>query len=147
MRFAITSTCIRFMLAIWLLLLLALIVSPALGGMRRAPSSMLAWVSGRNGNQEIYMLDMTYGDLANVSRHPGRDSTPAWSSDGRLAWAGWHEGNYEIYVLDLESRQIVNLSHQSCSDHAPTWTGEGRLAWVSDPCHREIFPHNGHDTR
>jgi hypothetical protein len=42
------------------------------------PVSLLAWVSTRDGNPEIYVLDMTTNILLNVSRNPAIDESPAW---------------------------------------------------------------------
>ncbi len=49
--------------------------------------------SDRDGNAEIYVLDLETSALRNVSQHPSSDTDPAWSPDGDwLVFRSWRSG-------------------------------------------------------
>lgn len=50
--------------------------------------SKLAFVSGRSGDEEIYVANADGRGVRRLTRSAGPDVSPAWSSDGRqLAWS------------------------------------------------------------
>jgi TolB protein len=69
----------------------------------------IAFVSDRDSNSEIYVLDTSCLDapatcestLRRITTHPARDITPSWSPDGaRLLFASnRNAGNWAIYAL------------------------------------------------
>jgi Tol biopolymer transport system component len=48
-------------------------------GRAPAPVPGIAFVSNRDGNQEIYVLDLISGESWNVSNNPAADFWPSWS--------------------------------------------------------------------
>ncbi|GIL13610.1 MAG: hypothetical protein BroJett038_23300 [Chloroflexota bacterium] len=93
----------------------------------------LAFVTNRDGNNEIYMLDVD-GSLINLTNHPASDTAPAWSPDGRqIVFVSDRDGNNEIYVMDADGANLVNLTNHPASDTAPAWSPDGRqIVFVSD---------------
>ena len=82
----------------------------------------LAFVSRRDGNPEIYVLDLHTGGVRNVSNHPSADSSPAWSPDGRQIAFQSKRGRYwNIYLVDLESGDTHNLTNAALDDFNPVW--------------------------
>ena len=60
----------------------------------------------------------------NLTRHPGHDSDPAWSPDGRkIAFATIRKGNFEIYVMSADGSGQRNLTRNPAVDRFPV----GRL--------------------
>ena len=45
--------------------------------------SILAFVSERDGNSEIYVMNVDGTGLLRLTDNPGRDTDPAWSPDGK----------------------------------------------------------------
>lgn len=92
----------------------------------------LAFVSLRDGNREIYVMDSDGQNAVNVTRHPADDWTPAWSPDGsRLAFSSFREGSWEIFVMDT----ACISAPESCPDSLTQITadGSGNLSPVWSP--------------
>jgi Tol biopolymer transport system component len=82
----------------------------------------LAFVSRRDGNPEIYVLNLHTGRLQNVSNYPGADSSPAWSPDGRqIAFQSRRGPYWNIYIVDLASGETHNLTDATRDDFNPVW--------------------------
>jgi Tol biopolymer transport system component len=104
-------------------------VSPALSPDGR----QLAFVSYRDGNSEIYLLDLHTGSLRNLMNHPGADSSPVWSPppvwspDGtHLAFESTRNGNRGISVIDVETGIIRDLTGHSYASQSPTWSPDSQ---------------------
>ena len=94
--------------------------------------SMLAFVSERDGNSEIYVMNMDGTGLLRLTNHPGRDTDPAWSPDGkRIAFASDREGSSDIYVMNADGSNLVRRTQTGSSD-APAWSPDGsKIAFSS----------------
>jgi Tol biopolymer transport system component len=92
---------------------------------------LIAFVSARDGNSEIYTLNRGGTGLTNITRHPGGDfTTPvgsapvAWSPDGkRIAFLSDREGPMHVFVAPANSGIARRVSHAEA--HSPAWTGTG----------------------
>lgn len=96
-------------------------------------SERLAFTSKRDGDYEIYLLDLARSFLFNVTRSQNNDLNPVWSPDGtRLAFVKY-EGTYgEVYVIDTVRHRLINISRSSYDDTDPAWSSDSaRLAFVS----------------
>ena len=94
---------------------------------------MVAFVSPRTGNDDIYLLDPLSGQVANLTAHPAEDRDPAWSPDGaRLAFASHRDGNWELYLWSAADGSVTRLTTDLAYDGAPAWSPDGtRLAFES----------------
>ena len=85
--------------------------------------SRLAFVSRRSGDEELYVARSDGRGIARVTRIPGPDLSPAWSSDGRrLAWSR----NGEILTMNADGsgkRRLVSKARIWHEHHSPTWHG------------------------
>jgi hypothetical protein len=97
------------------------------------PTGRIAFMSTRDGNQEIYAIDANGAGLANLSNNPANDYDPAWSPDGqRLAFASNRDGNPEIYVMNADGTGQQRLTSDPSIDGSPTWSPDGkRIAFIS----------------
>jgi len=91
----------------------------------------IAFVSQRDGNREIYIMDTACTnpdgcsqDAVNVTRHAADDWTPAWSPDGsQLAFSSLRDGSWEIYVLNTACLDAP----ETCKDSLRQITSDGNL--------------------
>ena len=93
----------------------------------------LAFTSTRDGNEEIYVLDVDTGGQVRVTFDAARDHDPAWSPDGgRLAFASDRNGNPELYVTQATGGPASRLTFDPGEDRQPAWSSTGAIAFASD---------------
>lgn len=110
-------------------------VSPGKGTCTASKSGtpcMLAFVSERDGNSEIYVIDVDGAGLQRLTDHPGLDADPAWSPDGkRIAFASNRSGDMDIYVMNADGSNVVRRT-ESGSSRSPAWSPDGeKIAFSS----------------
>jgi len=89
-----------------------------------APSSAarIAFVSDRDGNDEIYVMSSDGSGQTNLTNNPGGDLRPAWLPDGsRIAFISERDGNDEIYVMSADGSGQTRLTDNPAEDDAPAW--------------------------
>ncbi|MBF0180368.1 MAG: CHAT domain-containing protein [Magnetococcales bacterium] len=105
---------------------------------------LLAFVSNRSGNRDVWLRDLSAGQGAaprQLTDHPGADEEPAISPDGgRLLYVSHAtDPRGDLYLLDLASGSRTRLSDATRGESAPTWSPDGaaflytRLAEGQDP--------------
>jgi Tol biopolymer transport system component len=86
----------------------------------------IAFVSRRDGNSEIYVINADGSGQENLTQHPARDSHPSWSRDGRkLAFESRRDGNSEIYVMNADGSGLRNVTRAPSNDLGPAWSPDG----------------------
>ncbi len=99
-----------------------------------APLGRIAFISNRDANDlEIYAVNSDGTGLANLTKSPGADDSPAWSPDGsKLAFRSYRDGNSEIYVMNADGTGQTRLTTDPSDDEQPVWSPNGsRIAFVS----------------
>lgn len=95
-------------------------------------NAQIAWVSGRTGLPQIYIMD---ADGSNVQRitDQGYAVSPSWSPNGLVLAFAWTRhygpgapGGQDIYIMDVASRQFRQLTHDSGRNDFPSWSPDGR---------------------
>jgi TolB protein len=90
--------------------------------------SRLAFISARNGNWELYVVDVASGLELRLTDDPAIDVAPIWSPDGRqLAFLSNRGGAWAVHVLDIASDQVRKVI--ATGDAYPDPISE-RLSWV-----------------
>lgn len=128
MRMAKTGIVLSLLAAAILGLMLAFV-----SALPSASRAQIAFESYRDGNAEIYLLDIASGIPLNLTHHERADTRPVWSPDGRwIAFASNRTDNYEIYVIDADGGNVRNLTRHASDDFAPTWSPDGaQMAFIS----------------
>ncbi len=97
--------------------------------------SRIAFVSDRDGNQDIWVMDSDGQNLANLTHEAAKDYSPAWSPDGQwIAFASVRDVPYwELYLMRPDGSDVQRLTWwEDASDWSPTWSPDGmRLAFAS----------------
>ena len=106
----------------------------AFGGSAPVLPSRLAFLSDRDGNNEIYVINADGTGLARLTHNSGQDFSPDWSPDGsRLAFTSNRDGDSEIYLINADGTGLTQLTHNSVGDLAAFWSPDGRrLVFGSD---------------
>ena len=109
------ADCPKLLLVGALILVSAGIASADQG--RAAGDNMLAFVSERDGNSEIYVMNVDGTGLLRLTNDAGRDVDPAWSPDGkRIAFASDRAGSWDIYVMNADGSNLVRRTQTGRSD-------------------------------
>ncbi|MEX2271302.1 MAG: hypothetical protein WD690_07535 [Vicinamibacterales bacterium] len=83
----------------------------------------LAFSSNRDGNTEIYVMNVDGSGVRRLTNHRAIDTTPTWSPSGtHIAFVSERGGNPNIWRIDAQGlEQPVKLTHESWVDR-PTWS-------------------------
>jgi TolB protein len=95
--------------------------------------SKIAFMSNRDGNPEIYVINRDGSNVRRITNHPMADTTPTWSPSGnQLAFTSDRSGTPQIYVVNLDGTGLVRISQESFCDRA-TWSAPPRneIAYAS----------------
>ena len=97
----------------------------------RPGSDTLAFVSWRDGQKDLYLLDTSGQDSRRVTETEYDEDSPAWHPGGaRLTFVRWVDSDADLYALDLESGQTVRLTEDPYPDLSPAYGPEGTLFWT-----------------
>jgi len=96
---------------------------------------VLAFVSERDGNSEIYLIKLDGTSLVRLTANAGNNIDPTWSPDGkRIAFASDRGGDWDIFVMDADGSNVVRRTQTSeevtflrnGSSSAPAWSTDGK---------------------
>ncbi len=96
--------------------------------------SKICYTSYKDGNPNLYLLNLRTGTQTLLSNLQGLNSAPSWSPDGRqIALTLTKDGNAEIYILEVEKKKLRRLTFNRAIDSSPSWSPSGReIAFTSD---------------
>ena len=96
---------------------------------RSPDGTRVAFVSLRDGNREIYVMDADGGNPVNLTRHEAPDDRPAWSPDGRrIAFESDRDGEVpHIFVMNADGSGVEQLTIEPQTPWAlsPAWSPDG----------------------
>ena len=120
--------------------------SPDYGAVWSHDSRYIAFLSTRDGNSEIYVVDPEEGEEIRVTDSEAPEYDLSWSPNGkRLLFVTERDGNAEIYVVEIKDRgmpdNLTRLTHNELRDEQPTWSPnrqENRLRVIPRRRRRDI---------
>ena len=94
----------------------------------------IVFVSYRDENAEIYVMDADGGNPQRLTDSPADDWSPSWSPDGeRIVFSSERDGNFEIYLMDADGENPRRLTNHPDRDFLPSWSPDGkRIAFASN---------------
>jgi len=108
--------------------------NPTLTAATHRGSSRIAFVSARDGNEEIYVMNADGSAVTRLTNDTAADFFPAWSPDGsRIAFTSRRDGHNNIYVMNADGTGVTRLTTSTgwFGSQAPAWCGT-RIAYMSD---------------
>jgi len=93
------------------------------GAVGAQPSTaLIAFVSDRDGNDEIYVINADGTGQTNLTNNPAWDGDYTWSPDGsQIAFVSERDDNLEIYVTNADGTGQTNLTNNPADDDRPAW--------------------------
>lgn len=98
--------------------------------------STIIFDSTRDGNTEIYALDLASGAERRLTVEPGEDWGATWSPDGtHIAFNSDRNGPMDIYVMASDGSGVRRVTFTTVPDSgnvAPSWSPDGsRIAYTA----------------
>lgn len=93
------------------------------------------FMSERDGNREIYVMNPDGHDLRRLTNNPAEDIEPTWSPDRQqIAFASNREEEFAIFVMNTDGTNQYRISPDGGSfAGSPSWSPDGRhIAYVSN---------------
>jgi TolB protein len=82
----------------------------------------MAFMSNRDGNPEIYVMNVDGSAVRRITNHPAGDSSPTWSPTGtQIAFTSDRSGTPQIYIVGADGLNLRRLTNESYADR-PTWS-------------------------
>ena len=82
----------------------------------------IAFETNRDGNWEIYVINIDGSSLINLTNNPAEDRSPSWAPDGEsIVFVSDRDGNQEIYRIELESGSEVRITNTEGSELLPAY--------------------------
>ena len=89
-------------------------------------SGLIAFVSLRDGNDEIYVMLADGRRVIRLTNNEANDWGPDWSPDGRqIAFYSDRGGNWDIYVMNADGSGQTRLTDNDGRDVCPAWSPDG----------------------
>jgi tricorn protease len=93
--------------------------------------------------EDLWLVDSNYGTARRLTSHPGVETCPKFSPDGRyIAFSGEYDGNMDIYVIPSEGGEPMRLTYHPERDICTDWHPNGKLVlfYSSRKAHTAQFP-------
>jgi len=100
-------------------------------GMAASPSSKIAFVSVRDGNGEIYVMDSDGSNPQRLTHNSVWDGLPDWSPDGtQIAYYSYLGArSWVIKIMNKDGSNQRQLTKGGSCDAAPKWSPDG--LWIA----------------
>ncbi len=96
----------------------------------------IAFASNRFGQWDLYLMDLSSGELTRLTDTPEYEGAPSWSPDGSfIAYEAYRNENLEIVIspVDDPANNEIRLTSSPATDHSPAWAPGGRkIAFISN---------------
>ena len=89
--------------------------------------SGIAFVSDRDGNNEIYVMRSDGSELQNLTNHEASDTAPSWSPEGaRIAFVSTREGSDQVYLMNADGTEVKKLTDMPYKKNMTSWSPDGK---------------------
>jgi Tol biopolymer transport system component len=101
----------------------------------RGGAAQIAFVSNRDGNDEIYVMNADGSEVHRLTHNEVDDWWPVWSPDGKqIAFTSGRDGDYAVYLMKADGTEQRRLTYGEADDWRASWSADGtQLAFQSNP--------------
>lgn len=101
-------------------------------GERELFTSKIVFISNRDGNDELFMMDYDGHNQTRVTFNKKQDYMPAWSADGKkIAYTSYRNNRAGLYILNPFEGKITEVVSKG-TNFAPSFSPDGKkLAFCS----------------
>ena len=86
----------------------------------------IVFASNRDGDWDIYSMDVNGANLLQLTDHAALDEYPACSPNGRrILFASERGVTRDLYVMDSDGSNVVRLTQDNFREGYPSWTPDG----------------------
>lgn len=90
----------------------------------------IIFVSNRQGNDEIYSINIDGTELTKLTDYPGNDMYPEASPDGKkIAYTSDINGTWQIMVMDWNGQNKTQLTNNPFRSGYPSWSFDGKYIY------------------
>ena len=92
----------------------------------------IAFVSKRDGNAEIYIMNPDGSGQVNLTQHPAADYHPAWSPNGKhILFSSDRDGIFDLYLMGADGTNVRRVFKSSKYRMDAAWSPDGkRIAYA-----------------
>ncbi|MFO7322537.1 MAG: protein kinase [Chloroflexota bacterium] len=88
----------------------------------------LLYFAERDGNFDIYRLDLATGEEQRLTTHPAADVYPMMSPDGgQIAFQSDRDNSFDLFVMDAGGANQRRVLRTSLLERMPAWSPDGEL--------------------
>jgi len=97
-------------------------------GLRGFFASKLTFIAERTGRKEVYISDLFFGELRQLTRDNSQSLTPRWSPDGtRIIYTSYFRSGFpDIFQIDLRSTQRTSFVSFKGTNSGARFSPDGR---------------------
>ena len=98
------------------------------------PNGELVFSTDRDGDYEIYLMNIEGTRVTRLTDNPGDDMYPAWSPDGnQISFMSDRDGDFEIYIMNADGSNVRQITFNDAYDCCAHWSPDGfRLTYNSN---------------
>src|SRR5215218_3232492 len=128
-----------------------LVMAQPAGAAFPGANGKIAFMSDRDGDEEVFVMDPDGTDQTNLTNNPAVDLQPSWSPDGKkIAFTSKRDDNQEIYLMNPDGSGQTNLTNNPADDFQPSWSPDGKkIAFHSNrdrDSQRDVYVMNSNGT-
>jgi serine/threonine-protein kinase len=103
----------------------------------------LAFSSNRDGNPEIYVVELGAGKTVRLTRNNANDWLPDWSPDGaKIAFTSHRTGSYDLWGMRADGSAQTSLVATGAWDDYARWAPDGQRLSLSTTAETQGVPNS-----
>jgi TolB protein len=93
---------------------------------------LIAFVTTRDGNTEIYTMRGDGSNQTNITNDPGSDVLGDVSPDGKkIVFTSSRFGQNELFVMNVDGTNVVRLTNNPADDIEPSWASSNEFIYFA----------------